>query len=128
MNEQDSRTELMSLVEKFDEDDDNFADNLREHDVGDMISCFGLTREHAGILDMIVREATDHQYNTYGMAESDAEVFLETIQESMHQSFEGWEGYDRLVIRAYLADIAYATYLTKNGPTRINVNSQEDES
>lgn len=114
-----NRKVLMDLVEQFDEDDGNFADNLREHDVDDFMSVFGLTREHAGILDLIVREATDPQYSAYGVPESDAEVFLETIQESMHQSFEGWEGYDRLVIRAYLADIAFATYQTKNDKNRI---------
>ena len=48
----------------------------------------------------------------YGLEEKYASIVLENIQESLHQSLDGWTEEEKVVIQAYLADLAYATRLT----------------
>ena len=111
---------LVQAVHEFDESTGNLADDLREHDVQDLRNKYDLNESEAGMFWLIIREATDPLYCTYGVEEKNGKVFLETIQESIHQSYEGnWPSYDRLVIRAYLADITLAVYLTVDPNLRI---------
>jgi hypothetical protein len=51
-------------------------------------------------------------YSVYQMKEKFSKVLLETLVESVHQSFEGWSDDDQFVIRAYLADITYGVGVT----------------
>lgn len=111
---------LVQAVHEFDESTGNLADDLREHDRQDLRNKYDLDENEAGMFWLIIREATDPLYCTYGLPEKHGNVFLETIQESIHQSYEGpWTPYDRLVIRAYLADITLAVHLTVDPNLRI---------
>ncbi len=109
-----SRAELLRLVTQYDEGDDpNLEGYLRGLGNDGIAVRYGMTNYDAGLMWALVAETTDPKYNTYGVKDEDAELYLEQLQESMHQSFEGFSVEDRIVIRAYLADIAYATSLCK---------------
>ncbi len=109
-----SRAKLLRLVTEYDEGNDpNMEDNLREMDSGDIKAQYGMTDYDAGLMVAVVSETTDPKWNTYGVKEEDAKLYLEQLQESIHQSFEGFSVEDRVVIRAYLADIAYAASICK---------------
>lgn len=111
---------LVAAVNLYDEDYGNLSDDLREHDVKDLMDKFDLDENQGGMLYLIIREDTDPDYCAYGLPDQHGNVFLETVQESIHQSYEGrWSDYDKVVIRSYLADITLATYMTKRDPNRV---------
>ena len=87
-------------------------DDLREHDNEDLMSKYCLPRDAASLLGYIIKEETDHRFNAYGLEDKFAPIVLENIQESLHQSLDGWTDEQKIIIRAYLADLAYATHLT----------------
>ncbi len=104
--------QLVEAVLEYQEDTGNLSDDLREHDVQDLMSKYGLDENEAGMFWLIIRCDTDNTYCTYGIPDENSKVFLEQVQESIHQSFDGpWSDYDRIVIQAYLADIALAVFL-----------------
>ena len=82
--------------------------NLSQEDLGKL---FALAYNESGMFWYIVNETERSEYCAYGIEEQNGAVFLEQVQESVHQSFDGpWTAYDRIVIRSYLADITWATY------------------
>ena len=100
---------LVALVKLVEEELVDLKDVTRE----DLMTRFELDDNEAWMLEMVTLETTNPEYNTYDVVQEDGKVFLETIQESIHQSFEGdWSDYDKIVIRSYLADIAWGTYQT----------------
>ena len=102
---------LVEAVNLYDEDMGNLSDDLREHDVKDLMDKFDLDENQGGMLSLVIRESTDPNYCAYGVEDKNGAVFLEQVQEAVHQNFEGqWSDYDRVVIRSYLADITWATY------------------
>ncbi|KKN04033.1 hypothetical protein LCGC14_1101650 [marine sediment metagenome] len=112
--------QLVEAVEQYDEDTGNLSDDLREHGLEDLQNKYGLDLNEAGMLWLVIREDTDPLYCAYGIKEENSKAFLENVQESIHQSFEGhWSDYDRIVIRSYLADIALATHLTVDPDLRV---------
>lgn len=84
------------------------ADDLREYSTEMLADRFELTEEDAGTVALILAEQTDPRFNMYDMPAEKADLVLVTIQESIHQSFDGWPEEHQLVIRAYLADLAHA--------------------
>ncbi len=88
-------------------------DDMHEWDREDFSNAYQVGPEGAALLDYIVREETDSRYNAYGLKDEMAPFVLENIQEGLHQSLDGWTEEQKIVIRAYLADLAYSAYLTK---------------
>lgn len=105
---------LVEAVREYQDDTGNLSDDLREHDIEDLMNKYGLDRNEAGMFWLIIQSDCMPGRDVYGLPDEDSQEFLLTVQESIHQDFEGpWTDYDRIVIQAYLADIAYAVQLTK---------------
>ena len=107
-------SKLVELVEqwdeklRFNESDREVIKELSREMLGDQ---FGLDRNESGMFWYIIKEDEDIQYCAYGLEEKNGEVFLEQVQEAIHQSFDGpWTDYDRIVIRTFLSDVTWATY------------------
>ena len=103
-------TELTRIVQEWDDEDPNW-DDLLEHDVEDLEQKYQLSRDDAGLLQMIILEQTNDLYNAYGLDDWLAPLVLENIQEGLHQSLDGWTEDQKIVIRAYLADLSYSANL-----------------
>ncbi len=72
---------------------------------------FDLDLNESGMFWYIIREVETVEYCAYGVEEKNGAVFLEQVQEAVHQEFDGpWTPYDRMVIRTFLADVTWATY------------------
>jgi len=107
---------LVEAVREYQEDTGNLSDDLREHDIEDLMSKYQIDRNEAGMFWLIIQSDQGSWPSVYGLPDEDSKLFLETTQEAVHQDFEGpWTDYDRVVIQAFLGDIAYAVYLTKKG-------------
>ncbi len=106
-------TRLVQLVDEWDETtrfDENEVSVLRGLDYEELGERFGLDDNEAHVFWYIIKEEVDIDYCAYGLKEENGNLFLETVQESIHQSYDGWSDEERLVIRAYLADVTWATY------------------
>ncbi len=92
---------------RFDKKEQKVLQSMTRKELGKR---FGLDDNESGMLWYVIQEDEDIDYCAYGIPEENSEVFLEQVQESIHQSFDGpWTSYDRIVIRTYLADVAWAT-------------------
>ncbi len=107
-------SKLVELVEQWDEMlrfDKTESAVLRELSREQLGERFGLDLNESGMFWYIIKEDEDIQYCAYGLKEENGEVFLEQVQEAIHQSFDGpWTDYDRIVIRTFLSDVTWATY------------------
>ncbi len=105
---------LVQLVDQWDETtrfDEAKCKDLRELSQEALGERFDLDYNESGMFWYIIKEDQEPEYCTYGVEEKNASEWLEQVQEAVHQSYEGpWTDYDRIVIRAFLADITWATY------------------
>ncbi len=77
---------------------------------------YHLNDEEVGLLYQylgMVPEGEPTPTNMYSIPTEDAGKVLECLQESIHQSFDGWPDNQKVVIQAYLHDIAYAVSLIR---------------
>lgn len=119
MNSQQVET-LVELVKMVDEGVSDLPG--KNYDREYLMHRFELDDNGAWMLQMVVLSTENPDYSAYGVPEEHGNLFLETVQESIHQSFEGdWSDYDKIVIQSYLADITMATYLTHRDPNRIKI-------
>lgn len=107
-------SKLVEAVEQWDETlqlDDAQRKALTKQTREELGDRFGLDYNESGMLWYVIHGDMERtKYCAYAVEDKDSKTFLEAVQEPVHQSFEGpWTDYDRIVIRAYLADIAYAT-------------------
>ena len=108
-NPWNSKKTLLETVTSLEEDDKGIAqiENLHEADYGMLQDIYGLEENEAIHLERIISEQTRAGHNTYDLKPNQAEAFLEIVQESIHQGFDGFDDYDRIVIRAFLADLCH---------------------
>ncbi len=117
-----NRTELVGIVKGLDEEYD--YDDVREQDVEDLQSKYDLQGipddpptylDNANVLYLIAQEGGSNPlYSTYHVPDEDAKLYLQELQESIHGDYPGWSPEDIIVIRGYLADIAYSVQLGKD--------------
>ncbi len=88
------------------------SDKTREITIEELQKVYKLDREHAHLLWFIIKEQQDSRYNLYALEDKKAECLLEVVQESIHMSHDGWSETEKVVIRAYLADLSEAANLT----------------
>ncbi len=86
-------------------------DDMHEWDVDEISTRYMWTEEQATMFWYYLQEQMNPQFNMYGLNKEWAPYVLENIQESLHQSLDGWTEEQKLVIRAYLADLALATHV-----------------
>ena len=107
-----SRAQIVQVLE--DEDNGVFdREEVQQYTTEQLMVRFGIeNREDADLLWLCLQDDLPGRC-VYGIEEENAQKFLLMVQESIHQSFEGpWTPEDKVVIRAYLADIAYAMSLS----------------
>ena len=56
--------------------------------------------------------------DAYHLPKEEGELFLELVQESLHQGIEGYSDEHVKIIEVYLNDIAYGIQVLKNNPVR----------
>lgn len=99
----------MSRVEEIWDDLENAGDdvwdNLHEFSKEDFMEVYGLTEEDASLIDLVVSSRMDVNRNVMMKRPSRVGTM---INESLHQSLDGWTIAQGLVIQAYLSDIAFA--------------------
>lgn len=102
-------SELVKVVEQYDNDTGNFSDNLNCMSVEDIRLVYGWDEDTSLKLYLIVQGTTNPSYSMYSLPDNRVNQLVENIKESIHQSFDGWSVEDQVVIRAYLSDLAYST-------------------
>lgn len=107
-------SKLVALVEQWDETtryNESESAVLRELSYRELGERFGLDENESGMFWYIIKEDEDVRYCAYGLKEENGNLFLEMVQEAIHQSFDGmWTEYDRIVIRTFLSDVTWATH------------------
>lgn len=114
-----SKERLVQIVQDLDGDSDDPVyqesyDDIKDHTYQQLMERFGLEQNEGFNLNRIIIEKTEPDGNVYHFKSEQAVPFLEMVQEAIHQGFDGWDEYDQIVIRAFLADIAYAMTLTND--------------
>ena len=88
---------------------DNWAD-LMGYEPTDIIARYGVSEEDAAILWLVVQSRTDYRRDFGSIKDNDEGLIPEVIREAIHQSFDGWTTRERLVIQAFLSDVAWAIH------------------
>lgn len=83
-------------------------DDYREYTWEDYQSRYGTNENDSRILDLVVQSRVDNRRTLDNVA--DGQRIADMIAEAQHQSFDGWTTAQRLVIEAFLSDIAWGVY------------------
>ena len=100
-----------NIIDRTPEQGDDITcswDDLMYYDVSDFQSRFGTSEDDSEVLWMVVQSRVDPRRALD--ASSDPITVGTMIGEAQHQSFDGWSTAHRLVIEAFLSDIAWAMY------------------
>jgi hypothetical protein len=97
-------TLIARFLKEIDEQD--LWDDRREYQEEDLQRMYGLDEEGAKLLWLNIQAKTDPSYDAYKIEKEEAPHALEFIQESLHQSLEGWGEDEKVVINAFLAEMA----------------------
>lgn len=127
------RTELVQIVKELDEElDYDDVQNLTKEDLQEKYDLQVLPhdppcyQDNAGVLYYIVQEGSSNPaYSTYHVPDENAKLYLQELQESVHNQYPGWSPEDQIIIRGYLADIAYSVQLGKEAESRIRQRQGE---
>lgn len=118
--------EVWRIYEGMDEEVDgkSVLEDRREYDQSLLRDFYKITDEQAFYLHDLVQSHFRPKSSLYNLIphhtpkDTSEEVVrridavCETIGESMHQSFDGWQDGEKVLIAIYLADIALAAHLT----------------
>ena len=122
-----SRTNKLASVWKAWEtiQDTEVLEDRREYDQEMLSTMYGLNEEQSHYLHQLIKLQFDPNYtDLYSMIPSTRagdyrnhkdrliDAVVETFGESMHQSFDGWEDGEKVIISLYLMDVAIAANIT----------------
>ena len=85
---------------------------LNQLDVSDLQMYYDLTETEARLLFLVIKGREEKVNCAYSLTEAHGNALVEMVTEAIHQGLDGWEPDERIVIEAFLADLAEGTYLT----------------
>ena len=106
-------TDIVAVIDEYDVPNTQYdVDDLREYEPDQLAKRFGLTKMDSWYLFTILKEQTDPRYQAYCQKPETYAAFCDMITESLHNSLEGYNDSDKIVIRAFIADTKYASTIT----------------
>ncbi len=84
--------------------DQDLIDDRREYDIDMLQKMYVLNKDDAKVLYLAIQGITDPRRSYH---QGGAHVFLEMVQEAIHQGLDGWSDHDQMVIVAFLSDIGW---------------------
>ncbi len=96
----------VKLIDKLD-----YWNRVRDWSEDRLNEQFRLDDDATRLLRAIILCKTDPAHNVYDLPAEKGQLFLETVQEVLHQGFDGWSEREGLIIEAFLGDVAYAMTL-----------------
>jgi hypothetical protein len=96
---------LEEVWDDIDHADDDVWDNIQGFAPDDFARVYDLSETDSMILWQAVQARTDPRRCAYSQ---DPTRLGTVIQETLHQSLDGWTIEQGLIIQAYLSDVAYA--------------------
>ncbi len=92
-------------------DETNQWDRIKDWSDAKLSEQFRLDEDDTRLLAVLVLCRTNSVYSAYDLPAEKGQLFLETVQEAVHQGFDGWSEREQLVIEAFIGDVAYAMTL-----------------
>ncbi len=103
--------ELSELLQEL--EDQDLMEDRSEYDVEDLMKAYDLDHHDASTLYLCIRGRTiGSEHDMYRLDKDHSKALLEAIQESIHQWHDGWEDEEKIIIEAFLSDIAWAARQT----------------